>query len=72
MKNQNRSLALLAYPLLATLFVLAGCPIPTNGGPALSWTARILPSTQWWSSVTYGNGVFVAVASSQQCGSDLA
>ena len=30
----------------------------------VTWTARTLPSWQYWSSVTYGNGVFVAVAGS--------
>ena len=30
--------------------------------PGLTWTARTLPRSQNWSSVTYGNGVFVAVA----------
>ncbi|HRG49117.1 MAG TPA: hypothetical protein PLG41_23120, partial [Leptospiraceae bacterium] len=29
-----------------------------------SWTARTLPSSQSWNSVTYGNGVFVAVTPS--------
>src|ERR1035441_7213856 len=28
----------------------------------LVWTQRTLPSSQGWSSVAYGNGVFVAVA----------
>src|SRR5258708_28368085 len=38
-------------------------PIATSTPiPGSSWTARTLPSSQNWSSVTYGNGVFVAVA----------
>jgi hypothetical protein len=32
------------------------------GGNGLIWTARTLPSSADWYSVTYGNGVFVAVA----------
>ena len=38
-------------------------PTPTATQiPGSSWTARTLPSSQDWYSVTYGNGVFVAVA----------
>jgi hypothetical protein len=28
----------------------------------ITWTARTLPSSKTWSSVTYGNGVFMAVS----------
>jgi len=33
----------------------------TPAVPGATWTARILPSSQVWRSVTYANGVFVAV-----------
>ena len=32
--------------------------------PGAPWTQRTLPTNAYWSSVTYGNGVFVAVVSS--------
>ena len=38
-----------------------GILITSNGS---SWTARTLPSSSNWSSVTYGNGVFVTLANS--------
>ena len=45
----------------AALFgVLGLLSVIKNAG---SWTARTLPSSASWNSVTYGNGVFVAVAS---------
>jgi hypothetical protein len=28
----------------------------------IAWTQRTLPSSQWWQSVTCGNGLFVTVA----------
>jgi hypothetical protein len=33
-----------------------------GGGSNSTWTARTLPSREDWTSVTYGDGVFVAVA----------
>jgi hypothetical protein len=33
-----------------------------GGYNGITWTARTLPSSDTWASVTYGNGVFVAVA----------
>ncbi|HMZ58479.1 MAG TPA: Ig domain-containing protein, partial [Leptospiraceae bacterium] len=38
-----------------------GILITSNGS---SWTARTLPSSSGWTSVTYGNGIFVTVSTS--------
>ena len=43
--------------------VLFSCTPPdTTPSPGSTWTARTLPSPASWESVTYGNGVFVAIA----------
>ena len=49
--------------LILIEFFLLSCSSPDNGlSPGSTWTARTLPSSAYWSSVTYGNSVFVAVA----------
>jgi hypothetical protein len=43
-----------SYPAVEGLL-----PPPTDG---ITWTQRTLPASAYWYAVTYGNGVFVAVA----------
>jgi outer membrane protein OmpA-like peptidoglycan-associated protein len=46
------------------LFVTVGNGISTLSNNALLWRAQVLRNANNWSSVAYGNGTFVAVASS--------
>ena len=69
-----KRLFLIAGILLVSLFPLAcqktytlgpltiATPTPNSTPiPGSTWTARTLPSSQNWETVTYGNGEFVAV-----------
>ena len=47
------------------LFIALGYDTVITSPDGITWTRQTSPSLQAWSSVTYGNGLFVAVANSQ-------
>ncbi len=65
MKTPQKTLALwILFGAIeaAAISTLVACQQPATAAPGATWTARTMPSSQGWESVTYGNGVFVAVA----------
>ena len=53
----------ITYTVIAANFSTQDYVVTVTIAPqGSSWTARTLPSSAGWQSVTYGNGVFVAVA----------
>jgi hypothetical protein len=41
-------------------------PAPSIASGAVNWVTRTTASDTWWRSVTYGNGIFVAVAQARE------
>ena len=38
------------------------CNVAASSTDGITWTVRTLPSSQYWNSVAYGNGMFVTTA----------